>query len=255
MLLAVDIGNTNTVAGVFDRDVLVAQWRVATDRRRTPDEYAALASSLFRLSHIDAGNIDGAIIASVVPSALEAVRESARHYRGIEALVVSPSLDLGIQVRYQPSTAVGADRIANAVAAVERYGCPAIVVDFGTGTNFDVIDAGGVYIGGAIAPGLEISTHALFANTAQLPSVALVPPRSAIGNSTIASLQSGILFGYAGLVDGIVARIQRELGVHAHVIATGGLAGTVASLVESVEHVDLDLTLAGLRMIYVTNTA
>jgi|SRR5947209_8363453 len=250
MLLAVDIGNTNTVAGVFRGDELVAQWRVATDRVRMADEYAALAATLFRISRIEAGRIGGAIVAGVVPTAQTAICESIARYLHLPPMVVSSELDLGIDVRVQGA---GADRIANAVAAVEAYGTPAIVVDFGTGTNFDVVDRLGRYVGGAIAPGLEIAVAALFSGTAQLPHVPLEAPPAAIGDRTVTALQSGIIFGFAGLVDGLVRRIDAELGGQSHVIATGGLARVVAPHAETVRHVDEDLTLRGLRSIYQRN--
>lgn len=250
MLLAVDIGNTNTVLGVFEGETLRHQWRIATDSEKTADEFASLALNLFSLGGFDARSLTGAIVASVVPAALSAVTEASRRYLGLDAMIFSSRLDAGIRVSYDPPAGVGADRIANAVAAIERYGAPAIVVDFGTGTNFDVIDRDGTYIGGAIAPGIEISTAALFARTAQLPHVALVAPPSAIGTSTVTSLQSGIMYGYAGLVEGLVGRILPELGEGTHVIATGGLASVVAPYVASIEHIDVDLTLVGLRLIY-----
>lgn len=253
MLLAVDIGNTNIVAGVYEGEVLVAQWRLATDVHRMPDEYGALALSLFRLSGVNPGKIGGAVVAGVVPEAQTAVLEAIERFLGVRPLIVSAHLDLGIPVRYSPPGAVGADRLANAVAAVAGYGAPAVVVDFGTGTNFDVVDPGGAYAGGAIAPGLEVSMAALFSHTAQLPHVPLLAPEQAIGTSTIAALQSGIVYGYAGLVDGLVGRLSRELGHGVHVIATGGLASVIAPHAASVTHIDLDLTLAGLKLIYERN--
>jgi type III pantothenate kinase len=250
MLLAVDIGNTNTVAGVFRGAELIARWRVATDRQRMADEYAALAATLFRVSGLEPAGISGAIVAGVVPTAQRAVCEAIQQYLRLQPLLVSPDLDLGIRVEAQGA---GADRIANAVAAVDRYGTPSIVVDFGTGTNFDVVDHAGSYVGGAIAPGLEIAMAALFSGTAQLPHVALEAPRAAIGTGTVTALQSGIIFGFAGLVDGLVRRIDAELGGGAHVIATGGLAPVVAPHAATVHHVDDDLTLHGLRLIHQRN--
>jgi type III pantothenate kinase len=250
MLLAVDIGNTNTVAGVFRGADLIAQWRIATDRRRMADEYAALAATLFRLAGVDPAGIGGAIVAGVVPTAQTAVCEAIDRHLGVHPLIVTPALDLGIRVE---AHGAGADRIANAVAAVERYGTPAIVVDFGTGTNFDVVDRAGTYVGGAIAPGLEIAMAALFSGTAQLPHVSLEAPPAAIGDRTVTALQSGIIFGFAGLVDGLVRRIDAELGGGSRVVATGGLATVVAPHSETVELVDDDLTLRGLRLIFCRN--
>ncbi len=254
MLLALDVGNTNIVAGVFEDDGLIARWRLTTEARRTADEYAVLLRSLFQAADVDGTNVDGVVIASVVPAAQETLKQALEQYWHIEAMTVSHELDFGIPVRYNPPNAVGADRLANAIAAIALYGAPAIVVDFGTATTFDVISSRGEYLGGAIAPGLEISEDALLLRTAQLPRVALHPPSSAIGTSTVTSLQSGILFGYAGLVDGLVHRISMELGDNVHVIATGGLATTVSPLAESVQQVDVDLTLVGLRLIYERNT-
>jgi type III pantothenate kinase len=254
MLLALDIGNTNIVAGVFSGEALIARWRLTTEARRTSDEYAVLLHSLFRVSDVDGANLDQVIIASVVPVAQETLRGALQQYWHLEPMTVTHRLDFGIPVRYNPSTAVGADRLANAVAAIAGYGTPAIVVDFGTATTFDVISNEGEYLGGAIAPGLEISQDALLARTAQLPHFSLQPPPAAIGTSTVTSLQSGILFGYAGLVDGLVERIAGELGGDVHVIATGGLATTVSPLATKVRHVDVDLTLVGLRLIHERNS-
>lgn len=251
MLLAVDVGNTNTVAGVFDDGRLIVQWRVATDSRRMADEYAALAAPLFRLQSLHREDIDGVVLASVVPAAQSAISDASRQYLGCTPLAVGPDLDLPINVLPQGT---GADRIANAAAAAHRYGVPAIVVDFGTGTNFDVVDREGAYVGGAIAPGLDIAMSALFRHTAQLPSVPLVAPPRAVGQSTVTALQSGIIYGYAGLVDGLVGRIDDELGGGAHVVATGGLATIVAPHATTVQHIDPDLTLFGLYLIYRSNS-
>jgi type III pantothenate kinase len=250
-LLAVDIGNTNIVAGVFCGEDLLARWRIATDGKRMPDEYAVLLQSLFRLAGLDGSVLLGAVVAGVVPGAQSALCDAIRSYWNTEPFIVSPQADLGIEVRAQGA---GADRIANSIAALQRYGSPAIVVDFGTGTNFDVVSRDGAYLGGAIAPGLEIAEEALVSRTAQLPHVPLISPPSAIGNTTITALQSGIVFGYAGLVDGLVRRIDKELGGGAHVIATGGLAEVIAPHTETVKHVDLDLTLVGLQLLYARNT-
>lgn len=250
MLLAVDIGNTNTVAGVFVGERLVVQWRISTESARMADEYAAMGSSLFRLAGLHGADIDGVVIASVVPAAHAALSEAIRGYLHCEPLLVSARLDVGIEV---VPAGTGADRIANAVAAVHRYGFPAIVVDFGTSTNFDVVDGERRYVGGALAPGLELAMAALSARTAQLPAVPLTAPDEAIGRNTVAALQSGLIYGSAGLVDGLVERIRAELGGSAHVIATGGLAVVVAPHARTVKHIDADLTLVGLRLIYERN--
>lgn len=253
MLLTVDIGNTNIVAGVFSSSALTARWRLTTDPRRTSDEYAVMLQSLFRASDVDDVAIDGAIVASVVPQAGDSIREAIERYWHLEPTMLAHGLDFGIEIQYSPVTAVGADRIANAVAAIHSYGCPAIVVDFGTATTFDAISDRGVYLGGAIAPGLEIAEEALVAKTAQLPRIRFEPPSAAIGTSTSTSLQSGILFGYAGLVDGLVDRLRFELGPSVHVVATGGLSTVVSPLCRTVQHVDVDLTLIGLRLVYERN--
>lgn len=253
MLLAIDIGNTNTVAGAFQGDKLVDRWRVTTDTQRMPDEYAALFETLFRMSGLPP-RFDGVVIGSVVPGVQAAITEVVRRYWDAEPLVLSPHLEFGIEVTYTPPQAVGADRIANAVAAIQAYGTPAIVVDFGTATTFDAISGDAAYIGGAIAPGLEISQEALFARTAQLPRIPLEAPPSAVGTTTITSLQSGILYGYAGLVDGLVERIRAELGPGTTVISTGGLAQIIAPLTATIQHVDPDLTLVGLRLLHERNT-
>ncbi len=254
MLIAIDIGNTNIVVGAFDGENLLANWRLATNGRSMPDEYAALFDTLFRMAELP-GTIDGVVVGSVVPGAQATLCEMARRYWRREPLVVSSKLDLGIRVEYSPPQAVGADRIANAVAAIQGYGAPAIVVDFGTATTFDAISREAAYVGGAIAPGLEISQEALFARTAQLPRIPLEAPPAAVGATTVGSLQSGILYGYAGLVDGLVERIRIELGEDSAVIATGGLAGVIAPLSRCIEHVNLDLTLTGLRLLYARNVA
>lgn len=254
MLLALDVGNTNIVAGVFAGDTLIARWRLTTEARRTADEYAVLLRSLFQAAEVDSERVESVIIASVVPAAQDTLAQALEQYWHVEAMTVSHTLDFGLPVCYNPPTAVGADRLANAMAAIALYGTPAIVVDFGTATTFDVISRQGEYLGGAIAPGLEISEDALLARTAQLPRVPLQPPASAIGTSTVTSLQSGILFGYAGLVDGMVQRISDELGDDVHVIATGGLASTVSPLSQRVQQVDVDLTLIGLRLIHERNS-
>lgn len=250
MLLAIDIGNTNIVAGAFAGDTLVAHWRLRTDSNRTRDEYALDLTGLFRLAGADIHQVSGAVICSVVPSVQATLCNAICRYIHVEPMLVTPDLDLELEVRYKPRRAVGADRVANAVAAIDRYGVPAVVVDFGTATTFDAISSDRAYIGGAIAPGLEIAEEALYSHTAQLPRAPLVPPAEAIGTTTSESLQSGLLFGYAGLVDGLVNRFCHSLGDSAHVIATGGLAELVAPHTRTVQHVDPDLTLYGLHLLY-----
>lgn len=254
-LLAIDVGNTNIVLGLFEGDVLVRRWRVATDPRRMPDEYAVTVAALFSLAGHDSADVEAAIIGSVVPSVEATLTTALRTLIGREPLIVSPSLQSGIRVVYAPTAVVGADRIANAVATLPCYGAPAIVVDFGTATTFDAISKGGDYVGGAIAPGLEIAQEALVTRAARLTPVPLVPPSHAVGTSTVESIQSGAIFGYAGLVDGLVRRFRGEIGAEATVIATGGLAELIAPHTETVQHVDPDLTLRGLRLLFERNHA
>lgn len=253
MLLAVDIGNTNIVAGVYSAETLVTQWRIATDSRRMPDEYTVLFAALLERARLRSDELSGAVVAGVVPLVQASLLASLREGWGLQPMVVSYALDLGIEVRYSPPTGVGADRVANAVAALHRCGAPSVVVDFGTTTNFDVVSPDGAYIGGAIAPGLEASQQALVSRTAQLPHFPLEAPPAAIGTSTVTSLQSGILFGYAGLIDRLVELISDELERSPHVLATGGLADIVSPHTRTVQRVDPDLTLEGLRLIYERN--
>lgn len=253
MLLAIDIGNTNIVVGAFVADTIAARWRLATDPERMPDEYAVLLRALFDLRGLRPDAVDGCMICSVVPAVQSAMVETMREYWNLDPVVVTPALDTGVPVRYTPPHAVGADRIANAVAAIELYGCPCIVADFGTATTFDAISRDGAYVGGAIAPGLEVSEEALFSRTAQLPRVPLQVPETAVGSTTIESLQSGLLYGYAGLVDGLVERMRRELGPDTRAVATGGLSGVIAPLTSTLREVDVDLTLKGLAILYERN--
>lgn len=255
MLLTVDIGNTNIVAGVFDGDRLLTTWRIATDTHRMPDEYAVLLDGLFRLADLKPEAIDGIALCSVVPSVQATMCDAARNRWGLDPFIVSLDADLGLTVRYLPPEAVGADRLANAVATLHLYGTPAIVVDFGTATTLDAIARDGAYVGGAIAPGLKVSEEALYSHTARLPRVPLVPPGPAVGTSTTTSLQSGIIYGYAALVDGLVERFRAELGGDAWVIATGGLAGLIVPHTRTIQKTDPDLTLLGLQRLYVRNAS
>ncbi len=249
MLCAIDVGNTQTVVGLFDEETLEHHWRVTTAHDTTPDEMRVELSSLLALEGRQLDQIDGMIISSVVPNYTGALEAAAKRL-GIEALVVGPDVDLGIAVLYEPPSDVGADRLVNAIAAIDGFGAPVIVVDFGTATTFDAITAAGEYAGGAIAPGVEVSADALFAAAAKLPRVDLVPPAGAIGRSTPASVQSGLLFGEAGMVDSMVARIKSELGGNPEVVATGGLADLMTPLCETILHNDPYLTLRGLRLAY-----
>jgi type III pantothenate kinase len=253
MLLAVDIGNTDVKLGVFRDAELVDIWRLTTDHDRTADEYAVMLQILLSRYALDFSALAGLVMCSSVPSVQNTFAEIARRYLGCEALVVRGTGRTGIRVNIDNPHEVGGDRVSNAVAARALYGAPAIVIDFGTATNFDVLSPEGDYIGGALAPGIEVAADALFRRGARLFNVALTAPKRAIGRNTVTALQSGIVFGYVGLIEGLIARIQRELGGGAHVIATGGLASLVAHETAVIEHVDPHLTLTGLRLIYELN--
>ncbi len=255
MLLAVDVGNTNIVVGVFDGERLVADFRLHTDERSTGDELGLTATDLLRRRGIDVTAIDGIAVANVVPPLARAVEEMSRVYFGRVPLVVGPGVRTGISIRYEDPRLVGADRIANAVAGRHLYGVPAILLDFGTATTFDAVSAAGEYLGGAMAPGILISLEALVSHASKLNRVELAAPASVIGRSPAASMQAGFVFGYVGLVQGIVSRMRAEMGQAARVIATGGLAGLFAPLIPEVEAVDAHLTLVGLRLIHQLNHA
>jgi type III pantothenate kinase len=248
VLLAVDVGNTQTVYGVFDDSRLAERYRVATERRTTADELYVLISAL-----LDLDVVDGVCLSSTVP-ALVREYEGFADRAGLPALVLGPGVSTGIALRYDDPREIGPDRIANAVAAKERYGSPSIVVDFGTSTNFDVVSPEGEYVGGVLAPGIEISMDALFARAARLFRVDFTPPPTVIGKTTQTALQSGLVYGFAGQVDEIVTRIRDELGEPAPAIATGGLAELVAPHSRTLERVDPFLTLEGLRLVYARNS-
>lgn len=250
LLLALDVGNTHITAGVFRGSELLACWRLGTDRARTEDEYGVFFRHLFHLAHLDPAEVEGVVIASVVPPLSWILEKLSTQYFRHKPLMVRPETDTGITIRCDNPREVGADRIVNAVAAYTLYGGPCIVVDFGTATTFDVVSAAGEYLGGAIAPGILTATEALFQKAAKLPRIELVDPGTAIGKNTIASMQAGIVFGFAGQVDALVKRIRAELGVEARAIATGGLAKLVAAHAETLSGVDQELTLTGLRLIY-----
>jgi type III pantothenate kinase len=258
VLLAIDVGNTNIVLGVFDGDRLRWSWRLATQRERTSDELGILVSELFAHAGLPRDQITGIILSSVVPPLTRPAVEMCRVYFSRDVFVVDPATNAGMAVLYEPKTDVGADRVVNAVAAYELYGkprnTPLIVVDFGTATTFDAITARGEYLGGVICPGVQISADALFQRAARLPRVDVQKPKSVIGRTTVTSMQSGLFFGYVGMVDGIVARMRAELGeVRAFCVGTGGLAEIIAAETDTIELVDPDLTLLGLRMIWERN--
>ncbi len=250
MLLVIDVGNTNTSLGVYDSGRLVTHWRLTTARERTVDEYGMNARNLFALAGLDFKAITAVAVASVVPPLNFTLKRMAENYFELTPLFIDHTTDTGLEILYHPPSDVGADRIVDAVAAVHKYGAPCIVVDFGTATTFDAINVAGQYLGGVITPGITISADALFARAARLPRVEIKRPATVIGYSTIGSMQSGLYYGYAGLVDGLLRRMIDELGGAAHVIATGGLAPLIATGSELIDTVDETLTLEGLRLIY-----
>jgi type III pantothenate kinase len=265
MLLCVDIGNTNITMGLYRRDEvrrgdephreadLLTHWRINTDHHRMPDEYGMVLISLLAHSGFSPSDIDGVIIASVVPPLTNTFEEMARDYLNSEPLIVGNGIKTGVAIRYDNPRDVGADRVVDALAAYRLYGGPTCVVDFGTATTFDAISAKGEYLGGAIAPGVRVAADALFQTTAKLPRIDLQRPSRVIGANTVDSMRSGILYGYVGLVEGLVARYRAELGPEMHVIGTGGLASLIAKETSVFEVVDPWLTLKGLRMIYELN--
>jgi type III pantothenate kinase len=255
MLLTIDIGNTNTKIGAFVDDELIAHWRVATERLKLADEYAVLVHNLFQISNLDIGQVDGAAVSCVVPPLTNQFRELCRQYLRVEPVMIGRDTITGLDYAIDTPHELGADRKANSVAAFRRYGGPVIAIAFGTATAFDIIDASGTYIGGAIAPGIGISADALFRMAARLYQVELVRPPSVIGKNTVHYMQSGLLLGYAGLVEGLVRRMEAEVGSACTVVATGGLAETIAGETGAITHVEPFLTLDGLRLIYQMNRA
>lgn len=253
MLLAIDVGNTNIVLGIYRGEDLVGSWRLATARDRTADEYGILAKQL--IDHAFDGTIDAAIVSSVVPPLNSAMSWMIGHYFGVEPLFVEPGVKTGIAINVDNPQEVGADRIVNCVAAYARWGGPTIIVDFGTATTFDVVTKDAEYIGGAIAPGLNISADALFSRAARLTRVDIKRPASVIGSNTVVNIQSGLYFGYLGLVDGILARMKKELPDLKRVVATGGLATLFENESEHIDEIDSQLTLKGLKIIYDRNHA
>lgn len=256
MLLAFDIGNTNIVIGLFEEETLTSHWRITSDRQKTYDEYGLLLDQLFQSCGMHRSDVDDIIISSVVPNLTDVFRTMCEQYFQITPLVVGSGLKTGMSIRYDNPKEIGADRIVNAVAAIEQYGAPLIILDFGTATTFCVVNDKKEYLGGAIAPGIGISLNALVEKTAQLPKVEMVVPEKVIGKTTVNAIQSGLLYGYCGLVDGMVHRIAAELGYQEEaitVVATGGLAEVIAAHSETIGQVDQMLTLKGLLTIYKRN--
>ena len=253
MLLAIDIGNTNVTLGVFEGQRLKSTWRIATDPRRLTDEYGLLVSGILPLKGINPEDITGACLCSVAPTLTFTFEEVCKRYFKVSPLTVSAGVKTGVRILYDNPRDVGADRIVDAVAAFRLYGGPVIIVDFGTATVFDAVSHDGEYLGGAIAPGINVAAEALSLSTSQLRRVELTPPKCAIGRNTVASLQSGLFLGHVGLVEGMVARFKAEMGHEARVIATGGLAEVISKETEVFDAINPDLTLIGLRMVYEMN--
>lgn len=253
MILVFDVGNTNMVIGVFAEEVLLTDWRIRTDNLRTCDEYGIIINALFAYNKLKTENVKAVVISSVVPSLMMELEELSNKYFLCKPLVVGPGIKTGLAIKYDNPREVGADRVVNAVGAFAKYGGPLIIIDFGTATTFCVVNEKGEYLGGAIAPGVRTSTEALVARAAKLPRVELIKPKSLIGKNTIASMQAGIIYGFAGQVEGIVNRLKKEINKEVTVIATGGLANIMAKETDVIDIVDDLLTLNGLRLIYEIN--
>ncbi|MFH1242199.1 MAG: type III pantothenate kinase [Pseudomonadota bacterium] len=254
MLFCIDIGNTNIVLGVTKDEKILQHWRIRTEKEITPDELGILVSNLFRMAGLELADVRTSIVSCVVPTLLRTVEEFCLRYFDINPMIVGPGLKTGMPIKYDNPKEVGADRIVNSVAAYDKYGTALVVVDFGTATTFDYISGEGAYMGGAIAPGVLISCEALFQNASKLPRVEIFArPRSVIARDTISSMNAGIIYGYAGLVDGIVNRMKKESGEELTVVATGGLAPLICDVSESIDHIEEFLTLQGLMLIHKKN--
>lgn len=257
MLLAIDVGNTNIVLGVFDGSTLVRSWRLQTVRERTLDELGLMVDGLFAHDGVKHGDITGIVLGSVVPPVTGTMRGMMARYFGLSPLIVDPVKNSGMPILYDNPSEVGADRIVNAIAAYEQFGrgsrAPLIVCDFGTATTLDAVSADGEYLGGAICPGVTISADALFQRAARLPRIDVRKPSQVVGRTTVGAMESGLFYGYVGMVEGLVRRMRDELGGQALCVATGGLASVIAPETDLIQHVDIDLTLQGLRVVWERN--
>lgn len=257
VLLAIDVGNTNIVFGVYEGNKLINDWRISTDRNKTSDEYGILFEQILKYHGLYPKDVDDVIISSVVPPIMHTLITMSIKYFGKKPMLIEPGIKTGINIKYDDPRELGADRIVNAVAAYSKYGGPLIIVDFGTAITFCVISKNGDYLGGAIAPGIKISSEALFSRTSKLPKVELVKPKNVIGKNTVNSIQSGLIYGYVGLVDYIIERIMEEIkdqeGVVENIIATGGFASLIGTESRYINRIDKLLTLEGLRIIYEKN--
>ncbi len=255
MILAMDIGNTNIKTGLFQDGKLAHYWRISTSKTSTSDEYGILLTHLFDHSHVRLSDVEGIIISSVVPTVNFTIEHMCLNYFHLQPMFVVPGIKTGIRISYENPHELGSDRIANAVAAYEEYGAPIITIDFGTATVFGVVDEGGVFLGGAICPGIKLASEALSSGTAKLPRFELGKPARVIGRTTLTNLQSGMFYGYVGLVQNLIAKIKQEIGKPAQVVATGGMAQMIADESRAIDHVDGILTLKGLFLIYQRNHA
>ncbi|MCM3676318.1 MULTISPECIES: type III pantothenate kinase [Peribacillus] len=253
MIFVLDVGNTNTVLGVYDEDILKYHWRIETNRHKTEDEYGMVIKSLLQHEGLSFDQFDGIIISSVVPPIMFALERMCKKYFGIKPLIVGPGIKTGLNIKYENPREVGADRIVNAVAGIHEYGSPLIIVDFGTATTYCYINEDKQYMGGAIAPGINISTEALYSKAAKLPRIEISRPEGIIGKNTVSAMQAGILYGYVGQVEGIVNRIKAQSNIEPTVIATGGLATLIANESTVIDVVEPFLTLKGLQLIYKRN--
>jgi len=253
MIFVCDVGNTNIVIGAYDKEQLKYHWRISTDREKTEDEFAMVIESLFKYTGLTFNDFSGMIISSVVPSIMFALERMCEKYFHLKPLIVGPGIKTGLNLKYDNPKEIGADRIVNAVAAVHDYPAPMIVIDFGTATTFCYIDEEKNYIGGAIAPGINVSTEALYEKASKLPRIEIMKPPHIIGTNTIHAMQSGVLYGYVGQVEGIVSRIKKQAKKEPMVIATGGLCSLISRETDVIDHVDTFLTLKGLYIIYQRN--